>query len=158
MPPRKTIEDCQKLATLKNGKCISTEYQNSYIKLLWECEKGHRWSARLNDIQQDHWCLLCTWINKKKTIKDAQQLALSKKGKCLSEIYENSYINLLWECAMGHQWLAIYKNIQQGKWCPHFDCVSKKRELTFLQNYGVDHPSKNKNIRLKAAKSANKTK
>lgn len=35
------IEDMQKLAEKRGGKCLSTEY--AYTKLEWECDEGHTW-------------------------------------------------------------------------------------------------------------------
>jgi len=56
----------------------------------------------------------------KKTLLDAQNLALSKKGECLSDTYVNNYTNLTWRCAKGHTWTARYSSISSnGSWCPH---------------------------------------
>ena len=47
------------LATKNNGKCLSTEYCNRNTKYLWECEKGHQWSATLQNISRTAWCPNC---------------------------------------------------------------------------------------------------
>ena len=46
------IEDCHKLAELKGGKCLSTEYVYHQFKLKWECSKGHIWDAVFSSIKQ----------------------------------------------------------------------------------------------------------
>lgn len=53
-----------------------------------------------------------------------QQLAARRGGKCLSKEYLNAQIHLKWRCKEGHEWKAIYNNIQQGKWCPK--CAQEK--------------------------------
>jgi hypothetical protein len=40
--PKYTIEDMQKLAINKNGKCLSDQYIHTQKHLLWECQKGHQ--------------------------------------------------------------------------------------------------------------------
>lgn len=55
---------------------------------------------------------------KKLTILHMNKMARKRGGKCLSNSYINAHSKLLWQCAKGHQWLAMPNNIQQGKWCP----------------------------------------
>jgi len=63
----------------------------------------------------------------KKTLLDAQNLAKSKQGKCLSDTYINSRANLTWECSKGHTWEARYTSISSnGSWCPHCKKLSMK--------------------------------
>jgi hypothetical protein len=69
----------QVLAQQKGGKCLSNEYINHRIKLIWQCKNEHVWTAQLHDIKQGHWYGKCP-KNKKLTIEDMQLLA-EKKGK-----------------------------------------------------------------------------
>ena len=39
---------------------------------------------------------------KKLTIKDMQELAKARGGKCLSKKYVNGRVKLKWKCAEGH--------------------------------------------------------
>lgn len=55
---------------------------------------------------------------KTKSIEDCHNLAAAKGGKCLSTNYINSGTYYIWECSVGHQWEAKYKDVQQGTWCP----------------------------------------
>lgn len=50
-------------------------------------------------------------------IKDMQEIALSKSGKCLSKEYINSTSQLEWMCQRGHTWDMPYSVVQQGGWC-----------------------------------------
>lgn len=56
---RLSIEDMRALADRKGGKCLSAEYVKSNVHLEWECENGHRWMAKPNNIQQGKWCREC---------------------------------------------------------------------------------------------------
>ena len=54
----------------------------------------------------------------RKTIKDCQELAIKKNGKCLSKEYKGAEGPLLWECGMRHKWKTSYHSINKGTWCP----------------------------------------
>jgi len=62
-----SIEDMQKIAEEKGGKCISKKYSNMLSKLEWECHLGHRWKSRASHIKTGHWCPHChTYLNEEK--------------------------------------------------------------------------------------------
>ncbi|WP_432258015.1 hypothetical protein [Cupriavidus sp. TMH.W2] len=54
-----TIEDMQKLAAKKHGRCRSTVYRNVYHPLDWECALGHQWPTAPANIIAGHWCSEC---------------------------------------------------------------------------------------------------
>ena len=111
-----TIEDMQKSAKSRNGKCLSKVYKNIRTKLKWECEKGHIWEATGNTIRRGHWCPECGNY-KKNTIEEMHEIAKSRNGKCLSEEYVNANSKLKWECEKGHIWESIPNSIKRGTWC-----------------------------------------
>jgi hypothetical protein len=119
------IEDCQKLAELKGGKCLSTQYVHSHFKYTWQCFEGHIWDAEYSNIQQGQWCAECAGV-KKKSISDCQKLAELKGGKCLSSKYINSHFKYTWQCVEGHIWNAEFSSITQGNWCP--ECAGLKKK------------------------------
>ncbi|WP_127087665.1 zinc-ribbon domain-containing protein [Dulcicalothrix desertica] len=48
------------IAANRNGKCLSSFYQGTKHKLLWECQKGHTWEATPESIfRAGTWCLTC---------------------------------------------------------------------------------------------------
>jgi queuine/archaeosine tRNA-ribosyltransferase len=55
---------------------------------------------------------------KRLTIQLMHQLAESHGGRCLSDVYINAHSKLVWQCAKGHEWMAIQNNVQRGAWCP----------------------------------------
>jgi len=113
---KKTIEDMQKLAESKGGKCLSKEYVGIHTKLKWQCKEGHVWDAIPNNIQRGQWCPHCS--GRRKTIEDMRLMAKEKGGKCLSEKYVNGITKLKWQCKEGHIWEAKPDPIKQGHWCP----------------------------------------
>ena len=115
---RGTIEEMILIAKARGGKCLSEVYVNSKTKLLWECERGHQWESTPNDVSHGSWCHECGG-SKKGTIEDMHELAISRKGKCLSGEYINAKVALLWECSEGHQWSATPDTVKnQESWCP----------------------------------------
>ncbi len=59
------------------------------------------------------------------SLRDLQEAARRRGGRCLSSAYVNSYTPLEWECARGHRWRAIPHSIRQGHWCKA--CADDKR-------------------------------
>jgi hypothetical protein len=122
-----TIDFCKQTALEHEGKCLSNIYSNMHQKLSWECKKGHQWKARFLDVlYRKSWCPECSGNKKLNGIKIAQEIAQSKKGKCLSTEYDNNHNKLLWECQQGHQWYAPLSRIIYTKtWCP--ECKGLKK-------------------------------
>ena len=58
---KNTIEDMQRLAAERNGKCLSDTYKNTRDNLLWECEKGHRFEKSLGNLRKGQWCKYCKY-------------------------------------------------------------------------------------------------
>jgi hypothetical protein len=56
---RWTIEEMQKLAKARGGKCLSKVYLGYRSKLWWECHMGHKWEAVPEKIKKGSWCLVC---------------------------------------------------------------------------------------------------
>ncbi len=111
---RLTIEEMQKIAETRHGKCLSKQYKNNRTPLLWECKKGHEWNASTDNIKAGKWCIKC----QRYSVEDMQNLAKLREGKCLSEEYRNDTTKLLWKCKEGHEWNAVFSNVRRGTWCP----------------------------------------
>ena len=62
-----TIEEMQKIAKKRGGKCLSDAYVNAHRKLLWECNEGHKWESDPNSIKRGSWCRKCVHITMKAT-------------------------------------------------------------------------------------------
>jgi hypothetical protein len=101
---RLELKEMQKIAELRGGKCLSTEYVNGRTKLIWECAEGHTWKASPTHVKNSKsWCLICSG-RAIRTIEEMNAFAKKKGGKCLSTVYKNIDSKLKWACAEGHIW------------------------------------------------------
>ena len=128
---KKTIEDVQRLAKIKGGKCLSGKYINNTTKYNFICVEGHKFFKTYGKLQQGQWCPKCA-IRKRSnllrySIKDVQKLAEAKGGKCLSTVYVNAQTKYKFLCAKGHKFSSVYSDIQQGCWCPY--CAGKRKTI-----------------------------
>ena len=122
-----TMAELNIIAENWGGKCISTSVINSSTNLEWECSEGHRWFAPPSRIKNSgSWCPECRGT-KKLTLEEMQDLAESRGGKCLSDVYVNVNTKMEWECKEGHKWSALPYAIKLGGWCPH---CSKYKKLS----------------------------
>jgi len=59
---RLSIEHMHVTAAERGGRCISEKYVDCWTKLLWECERGHRWWAKPTVVRTaGTWCPHCAW-------------------------------------------------------------------------------------------------
>ena len=114
---RLTLEEMQRLAESRGGRCLSRCYVNAASKLIWQCSADHRWSATPSQIRKGHWCPFCARVARL-TLDELQQIAAKKGGQCLSLVYANSSKLLRWRCVVGHEWQARARSIRAGRWCP----------------------------------------
>ena len=136
MPKRLTIEEMQKLAESRGGRCLSTIYVNNRTKLKWQCKEGHIWEATADNIKAGKWCRICgikRAANKKRlTINDMQNEALEKRGRCISEKYTDAHTKLEFECEFGHRFWMSPNTVNMGHWCRQCSIakVANSRKLT----------------------------
>ena len=61
----KTIEDMQKIAENKNGKCLSEKYEDYYTKYKWSCIRDHIF-YKTYSMAEKRWCKECNKLDKNK--------------------------------------------------------------------------------------------
>jgi len=54
------IEQVQKIACERGGRCVSTKYFSNHQKLKWQCAEGHTWNATYANIAWGGWCPECS--------------------------------------------------------------------------------------------------
>ena len=127
--PSNYLEKMRTIAKERGGRCLSDEYINDRIKLLWECKEGHIWKATASHIKNGKWCPKCAVkkrsLNRRLTIYEMQEIAKQREGECLSSHYINNRTKLVWKCKKGHIWKATPSHIKGGRWCPK--CAHKKK-------------------------------
>lgn len=116
MPNKTSMEEIQKLAAKRGGKCLSISYEYG-TPLEWECKNGHRWPSHLSNIKDNCWCRVCA--NRPiLTINDCKKEAEKFGGKCLSTFYKNKKQPLWWECEKKHVWPNSLDAVRHKKnWC-----------------------------------------
>lgn len=145
-----TIQDMRQMAEERGGKCLSEYYINSQTPLLWQCSQGHEWEAVPSSLRRQRrggsWCGKCAGrgATAKLSIKEMQELAESRAGKCLSEEYINQNTKLRWKCFHGHEWEATADQLRnQNQWCPQCSSGIGERitRAFFEQLFGGEFPS-----------------
>ncbi|CAG8821351.1 17174_t:CDS:2 [Racocetra persica] len=101
-----TLENIKQIALSKHGECLSTEYKNNQLPLMWRCKENHLWRASVGNVKSGKWCPYCAG-NAQLTLEDAKQIALNRNGKCLSTIYKNSDMPMAWKCHQGNIKLTL---------------------------------------------------
>lgn len=118
---RLTLADAHLEAKKRNGKCLSKELVNSRTYLNWECSNSHIFPSTLDNVRAGNWCNKCTHPIRALALRDIQNIAIERGGKCLSKIYIDPYTKLEWQCKYGHNWSARATDIiKRGSWCK--DC------------------------------------
>jgi hypothetical protein len=120
-----TIDEIQRDAARRGGRCLSETYVDSLTLMEWECAEGHRWRAVAHAIRQGHWCKRCADERLRHPQRTVHEIAAMRGGKCLAERYTNSQAKLDWECPHGHRWQASLNSVKQGSWCPR--CRTQER-------------------------------
>jgi hypothetical protein len=111
-----TIQDLHNYAKQNNGECLTETYSRCDKLFEWKCSAGHVWKTSWSNIKRDggKWCQTCRVTG----LKDLQEFAEKKGGKCHSEKYNNTKTNYLWECENDHTWKATWLNVRyNGTWC-----------------------------------------
>jgi hypothetical protein len=80
-----TLDEIQRDAAARGGRCVSETYVDSLTLMEWECAAGHRWRACAHAIRQGHWCKRCADARLRHPVDAVHAIAAARGGKCLSE-------------------------------------------------------------------------
>ncbi|CAE7214177.1 unnamed protein product [Symbiodinium natans] len=127
-PSKRTLRDLQEHAAARGGKCLAAEYVGMSVKVLWQCEKSHIWSASASSVlNHKTWCPVCA----KKAplgLERLQSHAARLGGQCLAEDYTNAHTKVRWKCGSGHVWPATPDSVMNsGSWCPECQKIGLAR-------------------------------
>ena len=67
------------------------------------------------------------------TIQEMQEIAKSRSGRCLSKIYEGTFVKLHWECSKKHKWWAAPQSVKRGTWCPVCGKITNRLTIEEMQ-------------------------
>jgi hypothetical protein len=63
------------VAVNKKGRCLDTEYLSNSEKILWQCERGHKWRAPFYSVvQAGTWCPTCSAGLKERLVRHTLEL------------------------------------------------------------------------------------
>ena len=108
----------------RGGRLLSRELVTAAAKLQWRCAQGHEWQASWTYVRLGTWCPRCSG-RARLTLEDAQALARSRGGECLSTRYTNSHTKMRWRSADGHIWSASLMSVRRGRWGPPKNAVPR---------------------------------
>ena len=92
------LKECKNYANKKGGKCLTEKYLGANVPLKWQCENGHEWTAKPNQVlNRETWCPKCGG-REKKTLQEIQEFANARNLKCLSDKYIRATDIMKWEC------------------------------------------------------------
>ena len=135
-----TLEEVKIFAESKDGICLSTEYKNNKCPLDWYCNKcDYNWTTNFKSVMvNNQWCPSCAG-RPARTIEDANTIAISNNGICLSDTYINNKTNLLWKCnKCSNEWYARFDRVSCGTWCPKCNMSKGERLISkYLERNNV---------------------
>ncbi|TGK19023.1 zinc-ribbon domain-containing protein [Leptospira stimsonii] len=117
MSEKKTMDFLRNLAKDNNGQCLSKKYSDKNFKYKWQCDQGHTWEARYNNILKGSWCQKCKGIS---ALEELKKVAIGRGGRLLSKKFYGSKEKHEWECENAHRWFAKASKVKnENSWCPH---------------------------------------
>ena len=121
MPSLVQYWDNEKNAQKPNEVAWQTNKKFSFV-----CEKGHPFSAKLNNISNGKWCPYCSGqkVGYGNSLKDqnpslANEWHLTKNKLNASQVTAGANKKAWWECEKGHEWQALISSRNQGNGCPY---------------------------------------
>lgn len=131
---RMDITDCQKLAKVNGGECLSKTYKNAHTPMIWRCSEGHVWHSKFVNIKYDDcWCPKCSGrMSEGDNLAELNKLAIDRGGKLLSVQYKKSISKLRWQCSNGHVFSLSAHKAKQGGWCQKCSVVYYGEEIVRL--------------------------
>lgn len=101
----------------KNYKLLSTKYNNAHDKLLFECDKGHKFFMSWSNYKSGNRCKQCYILSLFKSIKDIK-LETNKRGDTLiSTEYTHSEAKLEFKCKKNHTFYMNWHDYKKGRGC-----------------------------------------
>ncbi len=113
------IEKVRLLAIEKNGRVLSTKYENKESNLLFHCNMcKHEWEQNTRQLLQGMWCPKCAgkFID---PLDEIRKIAKLKNGKCITKVFKGSKSLIKLKCNIcNHTWKSRRHAIINGSWCP----------------------------------------
>jgi hypothetical protein len=145
------LEDVIKYFEEHGCKLLATEFINMNQDLEYICACGNKNIKNFTQFRIYQGCNECRIEQTRHNIEDVEKLFKDNGCILLETNYVNNHTPMKYICVCGKEAEIVYTNFRRGQRC--FDCGMKKKEETFLNNYGVSHPSQSAIIQEKISKS-----
>lgn len=122
MRKRLIWNDYVELARLRKGVCIHPHLPKRHENVMWQCERGHIFAIRQDNVKAGAWCPICSNSRRPWTMERVIQELQGREIKCIStaDMLKSIQSKLTWECEHGHRWSATVANITHRKsGCPY---------------------------------------
>jgi len=106
---------------------MSEQWRGGSAPLVWRCSQGHVWEATFSNVFcRRTWCPLCANDAQRLGIAEANRIAASHGGQCLSSGYRSCRELLQWACSRGHVFIdSLYNMRLRRSWCPECRYVDR---------------------------------
>ena len=112
------LEDMQRLAGKRGGRCLSRRNLPNPQKMEWRCGRGHRFWCSAGNMKSGYGCPFCSGFAGK-DLAWLRAVARKRGGRCLATAYSGGKTKVRWECARKHTWEAMPAQIaNRATWCP----------------------------------------
>lgn len=139
------LDTMHEYAKVRGGTCLSVEYSGIRGDVKFRCQNGHEWVTKpIYAVYKRHWCPTCGGIKTvPHTLDNFKELAASRGGKCLSDVYKGVHRHLTFKCKDGHVWEAEPANLlHRDSWCP----VCAKEQVGRRNFFGSEYIDEMKRI------------
>lgn len=146
-----TIEFVKEQFKKRNCELLETKYINNTTKMKYICECGNKSETTFHNFQNGSKCMKCNGRGEKLTYENVYNFFKEQNCELLETEYIDSKTRMKYRCDCGNESVIVYNNFKQGTRCNV--CRSDKVINTYINNYGVDHPWKNKDIQIQMKKN-----
>jgi very-short-patch-repair endonuclease len=131
--PEQAAESLAELVDSKGGQILEV-YTNNKAKMLVECDVGHRFRMRLNDIKDGHWCQRCANCSPEQVRENVEKIVKNQGGIILTS-YVNSGTKMELQCDKQHRFKITPTSIQKMHWCNVCGESSLEREARLFLEF-----------------------
>ncbi|MBL0341194.1 MAG: hypothetical protein IPP71_09825 [Bacteroidetes bacterium] len=105
-------------AALYQGQTLALGDENQYEKVEWVCNRKHRFTASLFNVNKGIWCLKCKKEDEiEEVVNGIHELAAFYGGECLTKERFAITSSIKLKCCQGHIWNSHPNVIFKGSWC-----------------------------------------
>lgn len=126
----KAIQRLYEVVESKGGIVLG-EYKGNKIDIAIQCDKGHVFNARPNNITSGRgsWCSICSNNNTYMAYNNMLDIIKEHGGELISgQEYKNNKTHVKVRCKYGHEWNVRPDQLVKGTWCPR--CANKSSDQT----------------------------